>query len=245
MIPKIIHQVWGGEEQLPDIFSQLAKTWKRDYPKHRYEYWDDDRIKQFVREYFPQFEEKFYSFPYHIQRWDAIRYMILYQIGGMYVDFDYESIEPLDELVKNKTCCFALEPESHCQRFIKPVMFNNALMLSVPGHPFMKKIIETVFSENLQNSVTKGASFFKDEKHRKMYVVLHSTSPWMLIDLYWLLSEKERDNVYLIPDKYVTPFDVDQAFAVWQGVETEELEKCLSEAYAVHYFTGLWKNAKK
>ena len=244
MIPKIIHQVWGGEEQLPNAFGQLAETWKRDYPKYRYEYWDDDRMNHFVEQHYPQYVEKYYSFTYHIQRWDAIRYMLLHQLGGMYVDFDYESLEPLDEIVKDKTCCFAMEPESHCRIFKKPVMFNNALMLSVPGHPFMQKIIETVFCDNWQNSVTQAASVYTNEKQKKNYIVLNSTSPWMLIDLYWLLSEKERDNIYLIPDKYVTPFDVPQANAVRMGVETEALEKCLSEAYAVHYFTGLWKNDK-
>ena len=138
-----------------------------------------------------------------------------------------------------------MEPESHCRIFGKPVMFNNALMLSVPGHPFMKKIIETVFCDDWQNAVIKKASVYENGTQRKNYIVLNSTSPWMLIDLYWLLSDKERDDVYLIPDKYVTPFDVPQANIVRQGVETEELEKCLSEAYAVHYFTGLWKNDKK
>ena len=31
-----------------------------------------------------------FKFPYDVMRWDVIRYMILYKIGGLYVDFDYE-----------------------------------------------------------------------------------------------------------------------------------------------------------
>ncbi|WP_246867052.1 glycosyltransferase [Parabacteroides distasonis] len=33
-----------------------------------------------------------------MQRWDAIRYLILYRMGGMYVDFDYQSLERMENL---------------------------------------------------------------------------------------------------------------------------------------------------
>jgi len=62
----------------------------------------------------------------------------------MYVDFDYESIEPMTELIKDKECCFSLEPEIHSPRRGE-LFFNNAMMLSVPEHFFMKKIISSVF----------------------------------------------------------------------------------------------------
>lgn len=245
IIPKIIHQVWGGEQTLPDIYAQLSETWKQHYPNWQYVLWDDRRMDAFVETKYPQYAVMYHSFTYHIQRWDAIRYLILNKTGGMYIDFDYESIEPIDELVKDKTCCFAMEPESHCRIFGKTLMFNNAMMLSVPGHPFMQKVIETVFSETWQKSVTEAAANFSDEYRRKNHIVLHSTGPWMLMELYGQLSETGKNDVYLIPDKYVTPFDVDQARSLVQGVDNEELENCLEEAYSVHYFFGLWKNAEK
>ena len=242
-MPKIIHQVWEGRsEPLPETFAHLSESWKKHYPEWQYFYWDGKRMDNFIETYYPQFVEIYRSFSYHVQRWDAIRYLILDKIGGMYVDFDYESIAPIDELVRDKTCCFAMEPESHCRIFGKSLMFNNALMLSVPGHPFMRKVIETVFSENWQKAVTEAGIAYTDEKNRKNHVVLHSTGLWMLIELYNQLSEKEKGGIYLIPDKYVTPFDVDQARSVVRGANTEELEICLTEAYAVHYFFGLWRS---
>ena len=245
-IPKIIHQVWGGQiEFFPEIYSQLAETWKIHYPEWDYELWNDKRMNIFIKDHYPQYLDMYKNFHYNIQRWEAIRYLILHKMGGMYIDFDYESIAPIDELVRGKTCCFAMEPESHCLIFSKPVMFNNAMMLSVPGHPFMQKVIETFFSESWQKSVTEAAAAFSDEYRRKNHIVLHSTGPWMLMELYNQLTEKEKSEIYLIPDKYVTPFDVNQAGLVVQGDDTEELNQCLSEAYAVHYFYGLWKNAEK
>ena len=115
-------------------------------------------------------------------------------------------------------------------------------MLSVPEHPFMQKIIEAVFSEKRQTSVTSAASVYPNEKSRKHHIVLHSTGPLMLTGLYEQLSEKEKNDVYLIPDIYVSPFDFNQARLVMRRIETEELDNCLAEAYAVHYFVGLWSN---
>lgn len=245
-IPKIIHQIWEGRsEPLPKVLAQLSESWKAHYPEWHYELWDGKRMDAFIHTHYSQYAETYYRFPYHVQRWDAIRFLILAKMGGMYVDFDYESIEPMDELVRNKTCCFAMEPESHCRAIGKRLAFNNALMLSIPGHPFMQKIIEAVFSESRQKSVMAVAAAYSDKKLKKNHIVLHTTGPRVLMELYEQLPEKEKSDIYLIPDKYVTPLDVHQVRTAVQGVENEEFERCLAEAYAVHYFLGLWNNDKE
>ena len=231
-IPKIIHQIWSGiEEPLPEHFKELGETWKEHYPGWKYELWDNDRMNKFILEYYPEYQDIYQRFPFHVQRWDAIRYLILDKIGGMYVDFDYESIKPLDNLINDKNCCFAMEKKSHAQQFKRKEMFNNALMLSEPQHPFMKLIIENVFSEK---ALTLDSS-------NKFLCVLNSTGPWILMDLYEQLPEKEKENIYLVPDQYVTPFDVIEAFRFKQGEISDELEICLKEAYAVHYYFDGWK----
>ncbi|MDR1458641.1 MAG: hypothetical protein LBI60_00275 [Bacteroidales bacterium] len=230
-IPEIIHQIWSGvDEPLPEHFRILGETWKEHHPAWKYEYWDNDRMNIFVRENYPGYWDAYNRFPYNVQRWDAIRYLILDRIGGMYVDFDYESLEALDMLLKNKTCCFAQEPQSHCRIFNREVMFNNALMVCVPEHPFMKRIVQRVFSEEIVS--------YRDSS--KDVCVWKTTGPWNLIDLYEQSTPEEKKAVYLIPDKYVTPFDVMQARRFRMGEDSEDLEKCLREAYAVHYFFNGW-----
>ena len=231
-IPKIIHQVWGGSP-LPDHFRRLGATWKRDYPDWQYVLWDDEKINGFIREYYPQYLDIYARFPYNAQRWDAARYLFLYKMGGMYIDFDYESVEPFENLIDGKTCCFSEEPLS--ERDIlnyKKVdrMFNNAMMLSVPGHPFMAKIIGAVFRENNLSC-----------QDPKAVCVLKTTGPWMLVDTYNELSDIEKSAVYLLPTRHVTPFNIDQARRFLAGERSQELEDCLEEAYAVHYFLGTWR----
>lgn len=230
-IPKIIHQIWSGiDEPLPDFFRELGETWKEFHPEWKYELWNHERMEQFIKEFYPEKWDMYNRFPHNIQRWDAIRYLILDKIGGMYVDFDYEALKSLQPLLKDKSCCFALEPESHCKNFNMPLMFNNALMACVPEHPFMRKIIDNVFT--LENILTR-------EPDRTKYI-LKTTGPWILIKLYENSGNEEQKDIYLIPCKYVTPFDNSQAVSLRSGLYNEELERTLDDAYAVHYFFGGW-----
>ena len=230
MIPKILHQIWVGD--LPEQFSRLSETWKHDYPAWHYLFWNEERIDRFVHEQYPQYEPLFRRLPYDVQRWDAIRYLILYRMGGMYVDFDYESIRPLDGLLATKSCCFAQEPLLHYQLAKRTYIFNCSLMAAVPGHPFVKKIIEEVFSEKTVNRPFPAGS-------NKEYV-FDTTGQWMLSRLYDGLPQRERDEVYLIPASYLSPYNVPQARAVREGRMDRQLADCLQEAYAIHYYWGTW-----
>jgi len=101
-IPKVIHQIWSGiDGPLPKHFQILGETWKRDYPNWEYIRWDNKMMEDFVRKHYPEHWDVYIKYPYNVQRWDAIRYLILDKFGGMYIDFDYESIEPMNQLSKN------------------------------------------------------------------------------------------------------------------------------------------------
>lgn len=231
-VPKIIHQIWSGiSEPLPERFRILGETWKRDYPDWKYEFWDNQRINEFIKEYYPQYWYVYCKFPYNVQRWDAIRYLILEKIGGMYVDFDYESIMPMDDLLKGKTCCFSLEKDFITNHFR---VFNNALMLSTAGHPFMQRIVKYVFSKTV----------FSFEHVAKNMAVFNTTGPYALIRLYDSLTDEEKKDIYLIPSEYVSPFTGNEAEEVRLGVKEQRLEDCLENAYAVHYYFSEWAKNK-
>lgn len=232
-IPKIIHQIWAGiDEPLPLYFQILGDTWRYNHPTWSYEFWDNERMNSFVIEHYPEFWKTYNKFHYNIQRWDAIRYLILNKIGGMYIDFDYESIQPMDPLFKDKTCCFALEPEHQYAFFKKEIMFNNALMASIPEHPFLKKILEHVFSEkSIKYSIVP-----------KEDCIMNTTGPFILIDLYQSLKEDEKEQIYLIPSKNVTPYDSFQSRAIVTGHANDYLEDRIKDAFALHYFNNAWRD---
>jgi len=65
MIPKIIHQIWSDiDEPLPSIFRTLSNTWREYHPEWRYEFWDNDRMTDFIRSFYPQYEDVYNRFPY-------------------------------------------------------------------------------------------------------------------------------------------------------------------------------------
>lgn len=227
-IPKIIHQIWEGRrEPLPEFLAQLGQTWQVKNPDWQYQFWDDDRMTTFVKEYYPQYWSMYEGFPYDVQRWDAIRYMILYKHGGLYVDFDYECLEPFNGLLDGQTCCIGLEPRMHAGLFNREQLLGNALMASIAGTPFMGRIIEYLFSLK------------RDDVYNKFSYVLNTTGPFMLTDVYDQYADK--DTIYLIPEELISPFSKGEVILYRNGMANEDLlEKKLENAIAIHYFLGTW-----
>ncbi len=229
-IPKIIHQIWSGmEEPLPSFFRQLGETWKEHHPLWEYKCWDNKMMIDFIQQHYPQYLDIYNGYQYNVQRWDAIRYLILYKMGGMYVDFDAECLKPHDKLLHNKECCFSIEPREHGWVFGKQLYFNNALMASVPGHPFMKEVLEKAF-DYIPNP----------QIHHKVMEILTTTGPLMIVDLYENYNNKE--SVSLIESKFVSPLTKEDVRRVMQGDESEELEEKIKDAYSIHYFFNGWVN---
>lgn len=131
-------------------------------------------------------------------------------------------------------------PVSHCGTFWENKfdhIITNALMCSIPNHPFIDIIIQTVF---IERSLKQDDIVLNPEIHKLNHTLL-TTGPGIITSLYNTLSQKERESIFLIPDKYVTPFDFNQAHRFLSGEDSLELEECLKEAYAVHYFFSDWR----
>lgn len=224
-IPKIIHQVWSGVDgPLPQHFKVLGDSWKEFNPDWEYMLWDNKKMNDLILEHYPQYWDVYNSFRYNIQRWDAIRYLILDKVGGVYVDFDTECLKPLDELLENRECCFSVEPDEHQQMYHTDIYFNNAFMASTPGHSFIRKVVEKTFDYNPDADDASN--------------VLATTGPLMLVDLYE--NYKRKENVYLIPAKFTSPLTKSESLAILNGYESDSLEDKIKEAYLIHYFFNGW-----
>lgn len=68
--------------------------------------------------------------------------------------------------------------------------------------------------------------------------ILNTTGPLLLVKLYEEYPDKE--SIYLIPAKYVSPFTDKEIKLLRQGYESDELENKLEEAYSIHYFFNGW-----
>lgn len=77
-------------------------------PDFEYKFFDDQQVKQFVLEKFPQYHSVFESFRFPIQRYDLFRYLAIYHHGGFYFDVDVMLASGLSGLLQHG-CVFPFE----------------------------------------------------------------------------------------------------------------------------------------
>ena len=129
--------MWEGKDgPQPDLLSDLSQTWKEQHPDWTYIFWNGEKIDAFMAGH-AEYRDVYNSYPYAVQRWDMIRYLILYEYGGIYADLDYECIDELDSLLENEFCCLASDPEEHARIFDKAHIVTNAFIAIEAGLRYM------------------------------------------------------------------------------------------------------------
>lgn len=134
-IPKIIHQIWLGSS-VPPVYESYMRSWREHHPDWDYMLWTDDNVNAL----FPLYNQEFYDQAENYgTKSDILRWELLYRFGGLYVDTDYECLNPLDELHYRYDFYTGIQPLDAV--FLQ---LGAALVGSIPGHPIMKHCIETI-----------------------------------------------------------------------------------------------------
>ena len=233
-IPKIIHQIYEDPKGPSFAMCEISKSWKELNSDWEYKFWNKEDIDSFMKENYPELISVYNSFSYDVQRWDAIRYLILYKIGGLYVDMDYECIENISPILYEVECALGMEPKGHSLIRHMPYIIGNAFMASIPGHPFFEELIHAVFYE-------KDDSYLSTDKSGK--IVLDTTGPYMITRVY-NKSECQK-QITLIPDDLVAPLTRNEVKRLMKNELTECLKNKIENAFAIHYFFGSWLNQIK
>lgn len=100
--------------------------------------WTDASSRSFIAEHYPWFLAVFDSYPYAIQRADAIRYFVLHHYGGIYMDLDIGCNRRLDPLLRFEV----ILPVT------RPVGVSNDLIFAAKGHAFMDQVIHNLVTFN-------------------------------------------------------------------------------------------------
>ncbi len=140
--PKIIHQTWKTRD-LSSIeeFRLCAESWKRHHPGYEYRLWDDRDNDAFVAERFGWYLDTWRSFDKNIKRLDTIRYMWMYEYGGIYTDLDMECLQSLEGLADGRRehdvlLLCDLDSNGRC------ISANPALLIARPGSGFWLHALE-------------------------------------------------------------------------------------------------------
>lgn len=166
MIPKIIHQTWKSNK-IPWKWKSFVEKVKLMNPDWKYKLWTDDENNTFVYNEFPHFYKTFVGLPQNIMRADVIRYLILSKIGGVYLDLDYEVLQPFEF----KKFSLVLPMNRSKKSGDEFDSLGNCIMASAPGHQFWIDVIKDI-QENPPNTANYTA-------------VVKATGPLFLSRIYY------------------------------------------------------------
>ena len=210
-IPKIIHQIWLGSP-VPQAFKELMRTWIEYHLERgwKYKLWTDEDVKDF-----PLYNREFYEATdnYGIKS-DILKWEIIYNYGGVYVDMDYECLKPLD--IRHYAYDFYTGIQPLDAQFVH---LGAALFAAKPGHPILKHCIETV----------------KDDWHNKGAPA--KTGPVHFTKSFFAMAGKNSFKDIALPASYLYPLGcrdsvIDRDKWIQGG------------AYAVHWWSKSWMPPK-
>jgi inositol phosphorylceramide mannosyltransferase catalytic subunit len=141
-VPRVIHQTYRTYA-IPAVWNTTVQSvMKMNANDFKYHRWSHADMDTFVRQYEPHFYWSiFVRYPHDIQRIDSFRYILLFHVGGIYIDMDNACHRPFRELVATME---ALDPDStHLTLFPAAEVFGiqNNFMISTAGHPIYKQFI--------------------------------------------------------------------------------------------------------
>lgn len=169
-IPKIIHRVWLGHNPLPEEFKEYGKTWAKHHPEWDIILWTEETLPSMINKEYLDLCNTYSEMS------DIIRYELLYQFGGIYIDTDFECLKPIDELVEDLEVFASTEDNIHiCGGFFG----------SVPKHPLVKQLIDAI-PPALESSIGK-------------------TSDWR-IGPRFVTSQLKGTNITILPKDYFYPY---------------------------------------
>ena len=227
-IPQIIHQIYEDLAGPPPSLVEISQSWKELNPDWEYRFWNKNDIETFLKTYYPEFIPAYNAFSHNVQRWDAIRYLILYKFGGLYVDMDYECTENITPILCNTECAMGLEPEAHAVRIHVPYIVGNAFMATVPEHPYFKELIDAVFYDN-----TKAGTYTDSVE-----LILNTTGPFLTTRIYD--NSKYQERITLIPAEIIAPITHSDIRKIMNEETSMSIESKVEKSFAIHYFFGSW-----
>ena len=159
-IPRIIHRTYKSLT-IPPQWWRAYSTCVDKNPGYTQYFWTDDTAREFIKTQFPWFLHTYDSYPFAIQRVDALRYFLLWTYGGVYLDLDISCRRSLDPLLRPAAAFF---PRTW------PYGVSNDIMASTPGHPLIVKA-----ALSLHDNANNGK--FRISKY---ITVLFTTGPMFL-----------------------------------------------------------------
>jgi GT2 family glycosyltransferase len=138
-IPKIIHQLWIGPKPAPTNF---MNSWKIKNPDFEYIFWNEQEIEK--RKLNIVTCHKINDMSEINGKADIIRWEILYEYGGVFIDADSICIEPLDDLLMCRKAFAGYENEK-----LRPGLVATGTMGFPKNYSLCKDAVEWILNNDV------------------------------------------------------------------------------------------------
>tara|TARA_B110000902_G_C14110910_1_gene514298 strand:+ start:88 stop:729 length:642 start_codon:yes stop_codon:yes gene_type:complete len=209
-----------GSKDIPDINLYCSNSIKQTNPDFEYILWKDETILNFMKDEFPEYNEKFNELPRIIMKIDMLRYFLMYKYGGLYTDMDYLMFKPFDML--NEKVVIPCNREDENQN---PICLGNCIFASEPNHPFWKSLMDTLFT------IDRRKLEYTIDKNIDGNVL--GTGPMFVFAMWKKYSNTNNDICVSKRNLFHPP-------TIHNKEYIEELKK--NGCYGMHFCTGLWRN---
>jgi mannosyltransferase OCH1-like enzyme len=174
-IPKIIHQIWLGGDLPADLLSCIESI-KKSNPGYIHKLWLDKDVEDF------DFKNKtlFLSTPNFGQKSDILRYAVLEQYGGIYLDTDFIGCKSFDSLLQ----------------------YNFFAGISYDREP---RLFNGLFGTSSNNILIKRLNDIKNLRYQEGMDVIETTGPYFLTECFFECCNNMNDIVAL-PVSYFYPY---------------------------------------
>lgn len=208
LIPKIIHHIWLGSP-LPEKYRIFRETWMHHHPDWQFILWTDKEIAAFQLVNQTLYNE---VSNYGVKS-DIARYEILYRIGGLYVDTDFECLKPFDIFHETLEFYAGISYDAYAAVF-------NGLIGSCPGHPILKQCIDSMRSNH-------GRRESPDE-------IMQRTGPYHLTECIFNMASIESQRIAMLPVAYFYPWPH------YIKHHPKPYEFIKPESHAIHHWHVSW-----
>jgi len=137
-IPKIIHQIWLGDQSKRPI--DLMQTWIDKNPTWSYKLWTEIEVSELNLKCESQFNQDIHF----AGKADILRYELLYNFGGFFIDADSECIRPLEDFLCDNITFGSYEHETGEEYMNGLGLIANGYLGSVPNNPLIGLIVEHI-----------------------------------------------------------------------------------------------------
>lgn len=158
-IPRIIHQTFYTPDLPPDLRKNVDHL-KASNPGWEYRFYDDAAIVDFILKNYPPVVLQYFERidpRYGAARADLFRYLLMYKVGGVYLDIKSTATQPLDEVLlpedrfllsewNNENAGFDAWGKHYELNDFGGREFQQWYIACASGHPFLRAVIDNVLN---------------------------------------------------------------------------------------------------